>query len=76
MKKYRIENIGCDDTTYTEMLLTKEELETLVKFALENNKNSKYGCQPKITISVIEEVEEVIKKENIKVIIDSEEENE
>ena len=50
MTKYLICNNGCDDTTYTEIELTDEELQTLIKIAKENNKNSSYECQPKIGI--------------------------
>lgn len=64
MKKYRIENEGCDDTTYSEMELTEQELELLIKFAKENNKNSHCGCQPRIYISeVIEKEETIVNKE-------------
>ena len=45
-----INNMGCDDTTYTIMNLEENELQFLIKFANENNKNSKYGCQPTIAI--------------------------
>lgn len=49
-KKYMICNMGCHDRTLSEMELTKEELNVLIKFATENNKNSKYDCQPQIEI--------------------------
>lgn len=49
-KNYLIENYGCDDTTSTEIELTNDEFEAIRKFAIENNKNSSYGCQPKIGI--------------------------
>lgn len=49
-KKYMICNMGCDDSTLSEMELTKEELNVLIKFATENNKNSKHDCQPQIEI--------------------------
>lgn len=48
--KVLIENMGCDDTTSTIMELERNELDILIKFAKENNKNSSYGCQPKIEI--------------------------
>lgn len=41
---------GCDDTTYTELSLSPYEYRVLEKFALENNKNSKYQCQPILEI--------------------------
>ena len=50
MKKYLIDNIGCDDTTRFEIELTDEELETILKFIKINNESSSYGCQPKIEI--------------------------
>ena len=48
--KILICNNGCDDTTYTELEVNKEELNTLVRFAKKNNENSSYGCMPKIEI--------------------------
>ncbi len=50
MKKYLIENNGCDDTTRFEIELTDEELKTVIKFIQANNKASKYQCQPEIDI--------------------------
>lgn len=50
MQKILICNDGCDDSTYTEIELSNEELNTLIKIAKANNKNSGYGCQPKIRI--------------------------
>lgn len=47
---YLICNVGCDDTTYTELDLSQYEYRVLEKIAIENNKNSRYGCQPKIEI--------------------------
>lgn len=49
MKKYLIENEGCDDTTYTEMDLSDDELKILIRFAKENNKTGG-GCKPTINI--------------------------
>lgn len=48
--KYLVLNIGCDDTTYTEIELTEEELKTIIRFAKENNKNSTYRCKPSLEI--------------------------
>lgn len=48
--KYLICNIGCDDTTETEIELTEEELKTIIRFAKENNENSTYQCKPSIAI--------------------------
>lgn len=50
MGKYLIRNEGCDDTTETEMDLSEYEYRVLEKFAVENNKNSHCGCQPRIEI--------------------------
>lgn len=48
-KKYLIANIGCDDTTYTELSLNENELKILIRFAKENNKTAE-GCMPIIRI--------------------------
>lgn len=48
--KYLVANMGCDDTTYTEIELNYEELQVLLKYARLNNENSRYGCQPTIAI--------------------------
>lgn len=48
-KKYYIENIGCDDTTYSTLELTNEELKVLLVFANTNNLTSG-GCKPTILI--------------------------
>lgn len=48
--KVLIENVGCHDTTSTIMELEQNELDVLIKFAKENNKNSSCDCQPKIAI--------------------------
>jgi hypothetical protein len=50
MKKYLIENHGCDDTTSFEIELNDEELEVILKFIKLNNQNSQYSCQPEIRI--------------------------
>jgi len=50
MKKYLIENNGCDDTTRFEIELTDEELKTVIKFIKANNDKSDYGCLPNIDI--------------------------
>ena len=50
MKKYLIENNGCDDTTRFEIELTDEELKTVIKFIKANNDESDYGCKPYIDI--------------------------
>lgn len=48
--KVLINNSGCHDTTHTEKELSENELEILIDFAKENNKNSSCSCQPKIEI--------------------------
>lgn len=45
-----IENCGCDDTTSATIKMTKQELESFVRIVKELNKNSTYGCQPKISV--------------------------
>ena len=46
----RIINEGCHDETYTELEVTEDELNILVRIAKENNKNSDCSCQPKLHI--------------------------
>ena len=48
--KVLIENVGCDSTTSTIMDLEQKELDILIKFAKENNKNSSDVCEPSIRI--------------------------
>jgi hypothetical protein len=50
MKKYLIENMGCDDETDFEIELTDEELEIILKFIKLNNENATGHCQPVIGI--------------------------
>lgn len=50
MKKYLIENNGCDDTTRFEIELSELELNTIIKFIKANNAASTYGCEPTICI--------------------------
>lgn len=47
---YLIMNMGCDDTTKTEIELTDDEFKAIRKFAIENNKNVGCQCQPEIAI--------------------------
>lgn len=54
MKKYKIENVGCDDTTEGVFMFTEKQYEFLSKVFMALNKNSTYGCMPKIYIEVIE----------------------
>lgn len=53
MMKYKITNIGCDDTTEGFFDFTKEQFEFLDSVFKELNKNSTYGCMPKIYISEV-----------------------
>ena len=52
MKKqlYFIENMGCDATTRGLIELTDVELTNFCNFIYHLNKNSYYGCMPKISI--------------------------
>lgn len=51
MKKYLIQNHGCDDSTEFEMELTDEEVKFLIKVFEENNKYAYYQCTPRLYIS-------------------------
>ena len=48
--KYKILNIGCDDETEDTFEFTKEQFEFLNNVFVGLNKNSTYGCMPKIYI--------------------------
>lgn len=50
MKKYKIANIGCDDSNWFDMELTDEELKLVIKLFEENNKIADYGCTPHLYI--------------------------
>lgn len=50
MKSYIIKNVGCDDTTTFEIILDDEELNTIISFAIKNNKSKDDYCQPYIEI--------------------------
>lgn len=50
MKKYRIENCGCDDTVCFNVELTDEELKLVIKLFEENNKRASYCCTPHLYI--------------------------
>lgn len=47
---YLIENQGCDAATYSIQEFTHEELKFFGQLILDLNKNSYYGCMPKIHI--------------------------
>ena len=51
MKKYLIQNYGCDDSTEFEMELTDEEVKFLIKVFEENNKYVCCQCTPSLYIS-------------------------
>lgn len=50
MKKYHIENCGCDDACEFDIELTDEELKTIIKLFDENNKIASYDCTPHLYI--------------------------
>lgn len=50
MKKYKIANIGCDDSNWFDIELTEEELKIVIKLFEENNKIADYGCTPHLYI--------------------------
>ena len=51
MKKYLIQNHGCDDSTEFEMELTDEEVKFLIKVFEENNRHADNQCKPRLFIS-------------------------
>ena len=57
MKKYIIENIGCDDVTTGEFEFAEEQFIFLNEVFTELNKNSSYICMPKIYINESEDKE-------------------
>ena len=48
----RIINEGCHEDTYTELEVTEEELNLLIRISKENNKNSSCSCQPTLHIFI------------------------
>lgn len=50
MKKYKIINYGCDDTTEDFFELTDDQYEFLRSIFEKLNKQSSYGCMPTIHI--------------------------
>jgi len=50
MKKYKIANIGCDDSNWFDMELNEEELKVVIKLFEGNNKIADYGCKPHLYI--------------------------
>ena len=55
--KYKITNVGCDDITVGVFELTEEQYKFLENLFEELNKNSTYGCMPKIYIDGMTEKE-------------------
>ena len=55
MKKYRIENIGCDDTTAGIFEFTEEQANFLNRVFTELNEYSAYCCMPTIHIELAEQ---------------------
>ena len=56
-KKYSINLIGCDDTTYLEKELSAAEYQFLYNLSKEINANSAYGCQPKMEVELKESLD-------------------
>ena len=48
--KYKIINVGCDDTTEGVFELTENQYKFLNILFEKLNKNSSYGCMPKIYV--------------------------
>ena len=55
MKKYKINNVGCDDETVGVFEFTEEQFAFLNKVFTELNKYSEYGCMPTIYIECVEQ---------------------
>lgn len=58
MKKYKIANIGCDDSNWFDMELTEEELKVVIKLFEENNKIADYICTPHLYVYEYDESKE------------------
>lgn len=54
-KLYYVCNVGCDDTTCGLVRISDEELPRFKKFIENLNKNSTYGCMPKIYVYELSE---------------------
>ena len=61
---YKILNIGCDDETEGVFEFSKEQFEFLNKVFTELNKNSTYGCMPKIYIEEVK-TEQALKGDTV-----------
>jgi hypothetical protein len=51
---YYVENIGCDDSTRGIVNISEEDLPKFKQFLEDLNKNSTYGCMPKIELYKID----------------------
>ena len=54
-KLYYIENEGCDDTTYGLVRMSDKEFPKFKNFVENLNRNSTYGCKPKIYVYAFDE---------------------
>ena len=54
-KLYYIQNEGCDDTTYGLVRISDEDFPKFKSFVENLNRNSTYGCKPKMHIYKIDE---------------------
>lgn len=52
--RYKITNVGCDDTTEGAFDLTDDQYSFLANLFEELNKNSSYGCMPRIYIDKLQ----------------------
>ena len=58
-KLYYIENCGCDDTTCGLVRISDEDFPKFKSFVENLNRNSTYGCMPKIYLYEIEDCDVV-----------------
>lgn len=66
MKKYKIANIGCDDSNWFNMELTEEELKVVIKLFEKNNKIAGLKLENKKMEKYINNIEKNIRKDIIK----------
>lgn len=55
-KQYKIEVDGCDDSTSIQMALNQEEFTLVDSIAGQITATSNYGCMPRMTITLVEEI--------------------
>ena len=53
-KLYFIANEGCDDSTYGIAIISDEDFPKFKRIVKNLNKNSTYGCQPTISVYIID----------------------